>query len=321
MRKLAEKEEEKVPEMSRMSVPVLSLERSPSLSSREKRRDRGRKSGKKVPRATTETPAKEPISAEATTPERMLAPTPPSPSTSFLLTGSEFIYPVKVRISPKSQEGVAKELQEAMSDNFFNVWPTVEDERPGREAKGEMEESGVFVAAMEEGVRKRREELMREWKLKGEKGVQGRRRVKEGWESVVEGGVLRGVEGFRPTLGTCFEDGDGVQDFEWLEQEEKSRESTRKSMGDKDAQARGHDWERKSSKVGTERKSIGGDSGGKENRLTQSKSQSKPNRGPKIGSREVSTRQPTRFRPWSRDGEEKENSEDDYPFDVKPRQR
>jgi hypothetical protein len=48
-----------------------------------------------------------------------------------ILTGSEFVLPTKVRISPEEQSRVAAGLKEAIEDNkyFFKKWPTYEDPR------------------------------------------------------------------------------------------------------------------------------------------------------------------------------------------------
>jgi len=314
--------EERVQEvqMSRMSVPVLAAEVEDRVWKKG-----GKGSGKGEVKAAS--PAKEYDSAETETPspERMLIPTLPSRlSSPFLLTGSEFMLPTKVRISPQSQERVARELQEAMASDFFKVWPMVEDEREGKEV---MEESGMFVREMGEGERLRREELMREWKDRQEREGVGRRRVGDGeeWESVVEGRVLRGVEGFRPALGACFEDGEGILGVKRERKGEKSRE-TRRSTRDsakeltreKEIWARRDHRERKSSKTGNE-KVEGGRA--KENRQTHPQPQSKTNQGSKIGNSKAPAKTTAKFRPWSKDRDGKENSEDNNPFYLKPRDR
>jgi hypothetical protein len=205
------------------------------------------------------TPEPVPTSQRISTPqpEIMQVPTPPSAMTSpFELAGSEFIIPTKIRISPRSQERVTRELKEAMDCDFFKMWPTFEDPLPG---KGNVDDSGVFVKAAgidESGVyvkpmsakeKERREVIARGWMARKERSTEGRRRVKggkwgEGYESVVERDMLEGTSawGFRPTLGSV---------------EERSREEIRMSTIDKEIRAKKGHRQQKTSTSGKEKKS------------------------------------------------------------------
>jgi hypothetical protein len=173
--------------------------------------------------APTQEPVPTPQRTSTPQPEIMQVPTPPSAMASpFELAGSEFIIPTKIRISPRSQERVTRELKEAMDCDFFKMWPTFEDPLPGQgkvdgsgvfvKAAG-MEESGVYVKPMSAEEKERREAIAREWMARKERSTEGRRRVKggkwgEGYESVVERDMLEGMSewGFRPTLENVVEE-------------------------------------------------------------------------------------------------------------------
>lgn len=115
--------------------------------------------------------------------------------------------PIKVRLSPGKRKNVAKELEDALEREFFKKqWPLVEEpvssklknksaivgKGRGKDRTREpMEESRVFQAEMMDEQKRRKEEMMRQWKEKPERNIEGRRRVQ---------GRLEDMWGMVPTL-------------------------------------------------------------------------------------------------------------------------
>jgi len=236
-RELKQRREKELVETSRMVVPILPHEITPPRASRRppapvlpKRPERKAKAKlrppkppkfSEMPQTKPAQPQPEPRSQESEQdglwigdqePEHMIVPRAPSRiHSTFELTGSEFLIPNKIKILPRSQPRVAREMKEAMECEFFNVWPTYEDDA------GRVDESGVFVSrgleeseifVRDEGElgdeeRERRQRIEREWMAKKERSTEGRPRVKGGfgYESVVERERLKGSGwGFTPTL-------------------------------------------------------------------------------------------------------------------------
>jgi len=319
------------PEMSRMSVPVVSGETlgvgryggkpktMKDLPGQGKVKAKAKESDGKKRAALRKSPAPTRTRTPTPpTPERMTVPTPPSRMSSpFELTGSEFILPTKVRLYPHERERVARELQEAMSNNFFKMWPTIEDDRGGREAKEAMEESGLFQRELGEQEREKREELMRAWKGREERSVQGRRRLEGGfgYESVVEGEKLREAEGFRPTLGRVEEGSCESR----KSRTNSMRDEGRESIGPSEGTARDQ-RERKTSSAGNHNRTKEVNSR-RQNRPSRLQPRLKTKHESKIRSSKNATKVTTKYRSWSKDHAGEKNSEDDYPFNPRPRKK
>lgn len=159
---------------------------------------------------------------------RLTLPTasPSSPSSLGMpppaLTTSEYVGDdVKIRLYPHEAEFVCLSLASAMNNNFFNMYPTYEDLRPGHEAKTPLEESASYHRLLTESEKDRKDWLLMEWRARPERETQGRARFKDretdeylkkkgkgeiswkgkGVESVFEAGNLMRNDMFEPTLG------------------------------------------------------------------------------------------------------------------------
>lgn len=127
--------------------------------------------------------------------EAEIAPDPPSPMSTASL--SDYVSPIKVRLSPDKRKNVAKELEDALERAFFKKqWPHVEvpvssklknksaivGKGRGKDRTREpMEESRVFQAEMMDEQKRRKEELMRLWKEKPERNIEDGEECKVGW--------------------------------------------------------------------------------------------------------------------------------------------
>lgn len=145
----------------------------------------------------------------------------------------------KIKLSPSERARVRAALREAIISNFFNMYPLLEDPRPGREAKSKEEESGEFRRKLSAEEQSRKEEIRKEWLARPERNIEGRRRYdggrgsarfvdyendddkgrqkrkqkdesfesSKGHESILEAQALRRLDVFRPTLIRSREEG------------------------------------------------------------------------------------------------------------------
>jgi hypothetical protein len=287
-----------------------------------------------------------------TPPSRPSSPLQPSPASSpshpssdsspFELTGSSLILPVKVRIDPKDAARVARELQEAMSCDFFQVWPTFEDPIPaGMGIEMGMEVSGVYKREMSNEEQERRKEIEREWMAREERSTEGRRRWKggsgrgEGYESVVEQQALMGMSewGFKPTLA-------GGVENETMKSKELSMKGNSQDTRGREDSSRGQKSELSvdtSTSDSTRQKHVSGESRprehkasreGKEKKAEESHSTEEDHRtslrpkgeqGARVGSSNIPESK-IRFSPWAKKRDGQEDSDDELPFDIKPRE-
>lgn len=108
----------------------------------------------------------------------------------------------KIRLYPEEEARVAQELQEAMANNFFKLWPLKPDTDPEINKGKRPEESREFRAPLSRESQARKLELLNQWKLKEEKDNKGRRRVQARADYVEEEmmDMLTKTDMFKPTL-------------------------------------------------------------------------------------------------------------------------
>jgi hypothetical protein len=212
------------------------------------------------------------------------------------------------------------------------------------EWKARMTASNAFVKKMDGDEKEERDRIEREWKARGERPTEGRRRVKGGfgYESVVEKEALMGTSewGFMSTLAGVVEE----------RMEEKGGESKRMSMRREDTRdvrgmrkceksmlsagsststselatdenlptARDHRERQSSNLTKGKEKKAEETSRPKEDHRTSSQSQSKSKQISNTSGNNI-PKPKARYRPWAKDSGSKDNSEDEYPFTLNAR--
>jgi hypothetical protein len=173
-----------------------------------------------------------PLSPAHTDSTPVLTPSPYSviAGDTPVLTGSDLLVPRKTRLHPHEEAAVADALADALYNNFFNVWPRWEDPRIGRKMSDVEDVSLLFQRRWTREEREQRDRLMREWKARPEREIEGRARYRasgdagddygkqkgkgkekerdnerykdeeKGYESVMEARELKRLDMFRPTL-------------------------------------------------------------------------------------------------------------------------
>ncbi|KAE8441720.1 hypothetical protein EG329_004506 [Mollisiaceae sp. DMI_Dod_QoI] len=120
----------------------------------------------------------------------------------------------KVQLFAAEVERVATDLKAALSTTHFKFWPFVTDPEPGANKleRKMSEESGEYRGLLSRSKQARKMELMDEWMLKEERGIEGRRELQDKvryqgrgkYDDEVEKAMLRSTEMFRPTLEPYF---------------------------------------------------------------------------------------------------------------------
>lgn len=116
------------------------------------------------------------------------------------------------RIHPSQAARVARELEQAVTidGEFFKIWPVWNDRRkrqgsPDVGPRGRTKRSETYRRELDEQQKRKKDELMKEWKNKESKGIQGSRREERkrkvplgggGYESMVENKALEGTREF-----------------------------------------------------------------------------------------------------------------------------
>ena len=129
--------------------------------------------------------------------EGIQVPTSLSRMSTPELVGSEFIMETVINICPDKERSVAVELQEAMERDAFKVWPGNVEYGVGDNAK---EATTEFQAEKTDEEEERKAELMKAWKERDERSIEGRERVPGGHEDVVEQMIMESMFGMEPTL-------------------------------------------------------------------------------------------------------------------------
>jgi hypothetical protein len=109
---------------------------------------------------------------------------------------------VKIRLYPEEEARVARELEEAMANNFFKLWPVKTETEPEIDDSKKPDESREFRAPLSGEAQSRKLELMNQWKSKEEKDNQARARTQEraDYEDDEMMDMLMGTSMFKPTL-------------------------------------------------------------------------------------------------------------------------